>query len=288
MGGEWSLVAFTITGQLAAGLYLLIGIPVYFGLGDAGAGLGDARRLGSLIAVLVLLAAATALSLFHLHHPAKAYRTLVNLGRSWLSREILSLLFFAGAAGTLTVCEWRGIGGPVLLRAVFVLGGLGAVLLLATMSRLYMLPSVPGWNQIYTPLSFFLTSAVLGTCATTVLISLPAGGPPTPRPFLTLAFCGLIASLLNAIFFAPVHGLLGARPRPSLRPPGADSALLHGARLLFMASGGVILAAILASGEGRGQAVGRAPVALAAVFVLAAAGEVSGRFLFYGLSGRGK
>ena len=284
MGGEWSLVAFTITGQLAAGIYLFVGIPIYFGLGDAGAWLEGGWRPGFLLTVLVLLTAATALSVFHLHHPAKAYRTLVNLGRSWLSREILSLLFFAAAVGVLTVCEMLGIGGSGLGKVLFVVGALAGLTFLLTMSKLYMLPSVPSWNQVHTPLSFFLTSAVLGACAVAFLLSL--GGPPMPRPFLALAICGLVASFLNAILLAPVYGVFGVKPRPSLRPPGAGSAFLHAARLFLFAAGGVILAVVLAVSEVSGLVAERAPALLVAVFALVTAGEVSGRFLFYGQSGR--
>jgi anaerobic dimethyl sulfoxide reductase subunit C (anchor subunit) len=288
MGGEWSLVAFTVTGQLAVGLYLFVGIPVYLGLGDAGSRLGRAGRLDFLLAVLALLVLATALSLFHLHHPVKAYRTLVNLGRSWLSREILSLLFFAAAVAALTILEWRAAGGPALgSRILFILGGLAAVLFLATMSKLYMLPSVPTWNRIYTPLSFFLTSAVLGALAAAFLLSW--GGPPKPWPFPALAFCGLAASFLNAVLLAPVYGVFGARPRPSLWPPGTGSAFLHAVRSFLLAAGGVILMIVLAAHEETSlERPGRAPALLLAVFVLAVAGEVSGRFLFYGLSGRRK
>jgi anaerobic dimethyl sulfoxide reductase subunit C (anchor subunit) len=288
MGGEWPLVAFTITGQLAVGAYLFLGVPIYFGLADAAGWKGGGGRLGFLLAVLGLLAVATALSLFHLHHPVKAYRTLVNLGWSWLSREILSLLFFEAAAGALAFCEWRGIGGPGLGKALFIVGGLAGLLLLLSMSRLYMMPSVPTWNRLYTPLSFFLTSAVLGACAAVLLLGLPREGPSAARPFLTLALCGLAASFLNAALLVPVHGVFGAKPRPSLRPPGVGSSLLHAVRLFLLVAGGVILAAILAAGEGRGPMAERVPAMLAAVFVLAAAGEVSGRFLFYGLSGRRK
>lgn len=286
MGGEWPLVAFTITGQLAVGVYLFVGIPVYFGLGGAGALLSDGKRPGFLPAVLVLLAAATALSLFHLHHPVKAYRTLVNLGRSWLSREILSLLLFAAAAGALAFCEWRGVGGPGLGRALFIVGGLAGLLFLLSMSKLYMLPSVPIWNRLYTPLSFFLTSAVLGACAAVPLLRLPREDLWAVRPFLTFALCGLAASFLNAALLVPVYGVFGAKPLPSLRPPGVGSSLLHAVRLSSLVAGGIILAAVLTAGEESGPAAEHTPAMLAAVFVLAAAGEVSGRFLFYGLPGR--
>ncbi len=286
MRGEWSLVAFTIAGQFAAGFYLIAGIPVYLDPGEAGAWLGRVGGLEFLADVLVLLAIAAALSLFHLHRPVKAYLALANLGKSWLSREILALALFAAATGTLTICEWRGVGGPGLLRALFILGGLGAVLLLLTMSRLYMLPSVPSWNRAYTPVSFLLTAMALGAVSVACLISFHGGVPSLARPFLILSLCALVGSFASSVLIAPVHGVFGARPRPSVRPPVAGSALLHAARLFLLAAGGLMLAAILAAAQGRGPGVGHAPVMLALGFVLITAGEVCGRFLFYGLSGQ--
>jgi len=115
------------------------------------------------------------------------------------------------------------------------------------------------------------------------------GRPPVPRPILVLAFCGLAASFLNAVLLVPGHGVFGVRQRPSLRPPGAGPAFLHAVRLLLLAAGDVILVMVLATHEqGSPLRPGGAPAMLLAVFVLAVAGEVSGRFLFYGPSGRRK
>ena len=124
-------------------------------------------------------------------------------------------------------------------------------------------------------------AAVLGAIAAAFLLSLPGGTRPAARPHLALALAGLAASLLNAALLAPVHGVFGIKPRPSLRPPGMGSALLHAARLFSLAAGGAILAAVTAAGAVRGQGQENVPALLAVVFVLVAAGEVSGRFLFY-------
>jgi hypothetical protein len=112
------------------------------------------------------------------------------------------------------------------------------------------------------------------------------GRNPKPHPVIELALCGFAASFANAALLAPVYGVFGVKPGPSLRPPGAGSALLHAARLLLLAGGGIILAAMSMAGEGTGRARERAPVLLAVAFLLIATSEVSVRFLFYGLSGR--
>jgi DMSO reductase anchor subunit len=286
MGREWPLVAFTVLGQAAIGVYLCAGIPLFLSEGPVGRGPDGPARMTLVLAVLGLMAAAIALSVFHLHHPVRAYRILSNLGSSWLSREILFELVFMGMAALLGFCEWRRVGSPAFLKALFVLGGLAGILLLVAMSRLYLIPSIPAWNRVSTPLSFLLTAAVLGTSAAAMLSGPRGDLSPGSGPFLILAFWSLVASLLNSVLGAPVHGLLAAKPGPSLRPPAHGSALFHAARILFLTGGGLILAAWLAAGERKGPTAAPAPVMLAVVLGLATAAEINGRILFYGLSGR--
>ncbi len=149
-----------------------------------------------------------------------------------------------------------------------------------------MLPAIPGWYRISTPLSFFLTAVVLGSSAAALLLSLSGEPLAHLRPLLVLGLGGLAVSLLHAALEIPIHGILGARRGASLRPPVSRSILLHAVRLLFLAAGGIILAAVLTKNDGRGFAAAQVQTLLALGLGSAAAGEVSGRFLFYGLSGR--
>lgn len=280
MGGERPLVAFTILGQAGVGLYVGAGVPLYL-FSEAGAGGG--ARMALILAVLGLMAAATALSLFHLHHPARAFRTLANVGSSWLSREILFELSFMGAAALAGLCEWRGLGSPALAKALFSLSGLAGVLFLGAMSRLYMLPAVPAWRGFYTPASFVLAAAVLGTSSAAVFFRVSPAASAWTRPLLAAAAVSVAASFGGALFFAPGHGLFGARPGPSLRPRGAAHTPLHLLRLASLAAGSGLLAAGLAAGGAGGGGTGATAVFIAGGFVLAAAGEVLGRVLFYGV-----
>jgi len=285
MAGEWSLVAFTIVGQFAVGMYLFIGGPLFLGPAWPGAAAAGAR-LALLLAVLACLAVATGLSLFHLHHPLRAYKIFRNLGTSWLSREIFFELLFLGTTGLLIFHELKNDGGAGLAKALFVSGGLAGGLFIMAMSRLYMLPAVAAWDHPHTPLSFGLTSLMLGSLASAAYFGLSANRPDFYPVLPTLALVAVGACLVNAALLAPGQGIFGAKSRPSLRPPGAATSRLHVARIAALSGAAVLLVAGVAAGEGRILGIAGRPVVLLASLLLAAAGEVSGRFLFYRLSGR--
>lgn len=285
MAAEWSLVAFTVTGQMAVGIYFFVGGPLILD-GEISGGGGGSVRLTVVLVVLGFLAMATVLAFFHLHHPVRAYKIFSSLGTSWLSREIFFELLFMGLVGLLGFCDWRRVGGAGFINALFVLGGLAGVLFILTMSRLYMLPAVPAWNHLYTPLSFGLTSMALGAMASTAFFGLSAEPPPYYRPLLGVAFLSVVACLINAVLLAPLHGFFGARPEPSLRPPAGRTFSLHAARLSLLVTGALLLAAVLGARRWLVLKITARPVVLLAAFFLVTAAEVSGRFLFYGLSGR--
>jgi anaerobic dimethyl sulfoxide reductase subunit C (anchor subunit) len=283
---EWSLVAFTVIGQLAVGIYVFIGGPLFL-FGGMPVGIGGAgARLALVLAVLGFMAAATVLSLFHLYHPVRAHKIFSNIGTSWLSREILFELVFVAIAGLLGFFEWRRIGSPGFIRALFGLGGLAGLLFILSMARLYMLPAVPAWNRLSTPASFFLTSLDLGALAATVFFGVLTETPPFYQLLLVVALVLVTAGFVGAALLAPGHGLFGEKPGPSLRPPGGGNSGLHAARLSALLAGAALLAAVVTSKGGPVLGVAAHPGVLLAAFFLAAAGEISGRFLFYGLPGR--
>src|SRR5512137_1733652 len=91
---EWPLVAFTILGQTAVGLFIFGLTPLV--MADSVSPTDARLFLVVMGAVFILLAAAAVLSFLHLRHPLRAVRALANVRTSWLSREILfELLFMA-------------------------------------------------------------------------------------------------------------------------------------------------------------------------------------------------
>src|SRR5204863_8245229 len=72
-----------------------------------GLGLARARAYHAIIALAASLLALGA-SVFHLGRPKYAFRAVIGLRTSWLSREILAFGAFAGAAATYAAYVWRG------------------------------------------------------------------------------------------------------------------------------------------------------------------------------------
>src|SRR5512143_3850254 len=90
---EWPLVAFTILGQMAVGLFWGFHLP-FLVHGRVPAYGWRTGWLVVLAVVFLLMTLAAAVSFFHLHHPVRARFALSNLRSSWLSREILFELVF--------------------------------------------------------------------------------------------------------------------------------------------------------------------------------------------------
>jgi DMSO reductase anchor subunit len=269
---EWPLVAFTIAGQMAVGLFIIAVTPFIL-IDDLP--VSDPETFMILLgAVLGLLALATLVSFLHLHHPLKAFRVLVNIRTSWLSREISFELAFMALVVSELILVWAGAAMSVL-RIVHISTGLAGLLFLLSMIKIYMLETLPFWHQSATPLSFISTSLSLGALTWGVI-----GGSSV---FTFLAILLVFADLMIGLFFAPGHGALVQREGAAIRPPGALSQDLHLAGLGLEATGlGLFVWAFLGAPD-QLQDVSALEIA---VFGLILAGQVIRRFLFYGLAAR--
>ncbi len=268
---EWPLVAFTILGQAAVGLFIIGLTPLVMAADVLSAGVG--LSLNMLSAVFVLLAAAAFLSFLHLHHPLKAVRALANVRTSWLSREILfELLFMVLVAVEFVVIRAGGTPGSV--KVVHVVAGLAGLLFLLSMIRIYMLESLPPWNQAGTPVSFVLTSLTLGALA--------AGGISGGLGYFFLAMILVLVDLTLAFFLAPGHGILVRRGAPAIRPPAAPSRGLHVAGMGLEAAGLISAAAVSLTPLGAGLDGVVVLTLFSLTFLIA---QVIRRFAFYGLLG---
>jgi len=152
-----SLVAFTVLGQTAVGLFWAQAMA-----GWAVSG-GDAWLRGPLLLAGALMLAAGLAALLHLGTPRNAWRALGNLRTSWLSREVaLGGAFIVGWAVTVLA---RGARSPALAAGASVLTALAGAGLVYAMARVYRLRTVPAWDTRLTTASFFLTAASSGALA---------------------------------------------------------------------------------------------------------------------------
>lgn len=272
---EWPLVAFTVAGQAAVGIFLFAGLPLFLSAGAGGNAAAREARFVVLAVVLGLLAVAALLSLFHLHHPFRARRVLTNIGSSWLSREIFFELGFMALVSLGLFLVWSGWAGTCVMRGIMIAAALLGVLFILSMSKLYMLPTVPPWNQAYTPFSFFLTALSLGALAAALIRGSGA--------FILLSFIFAAAEAALAFLAAPGHGVFGYRSGPSLRPPAEAPRFLHRTRLALALAAVVLIGAALAAGSGRSEGEQIPAVLPVSAFALLLSGQFVGRFLFYGL-----
>jgi len=270
---EWPLVLFTLSGQAAAGLAFFYLLPLYSPSARAALSQFRAMRLGAVLGVFLLSAAAAVLSFGHLGRIRRAPRSVVNLKSSWLSREIAALVLFIAAAAFLAVGEWRGLGASVRTALAGVTTAAGGIFVY-TMSRLYMLRTVPEWNTAATPVAFFSSAAVLGATLASVVVRAGYPGLRTDLPVIALAAMGL--AYLAAFLFAPRFGLLARKEASPAFKPDPRLPSVFAARMTLFALAILVWSVSILRPETAG------PAAWISLALLLAA-EVLGRQLFYSI-----
>ncbi len=142
MEGSWSLITFTILGQAAAGMMMLL--PFLCPAAEA--------KKQAWLATIMLIIGAFA-SLAHLSDPMLSILTITNVASSWISREIAAL----GAFGFATLLV--AITGAGILQWLAAVLGLAFVVV---MGNVYMIPAVPFWHTQLTVAAFISTALLLG------------------------------------------------------------------------------------------------------------------------------
>jgi anaerobic dimethyl sulfoxide reductase subunit C (anchor subunit) len=162
---EWALITFTILTQMSVGSFLVLGIVHYYA--NRKAGMKEADRLSdyALLAIVVTFGLALLASLLHLGNPLNAPRAVTHLATSWLSREILFGVLFAVLAVVFAFMQWRKIASFAVRNVIAWIAAIVGLVLVYVESQVYMLPTEPSWNSLATPVTFFVTSLLLGSLA---------------------------------------------------------------------------------------------------------------------------
>jgi formate dehydrogenase iron-sulfur subunit len=152
--------------------------------------LASARAYHAIVALAAGLLALGA-SIFHLGRPRYAFRAVIGLRTSWLSREILAFGAFAGAAAAYAAHVWSGpllaklhlpplpgwIGTKAAsdaLGTLVVASGLAGV---GCSVMLYVRTAREWWSGARTAFRFYATAAVLGLATTLVTLLAFGCGP---------------------------------------------------------------------------------------------------------------
>jgi DMSO reductase anchor subunit/ferredoxin len=155
---HWPLVFMLVLTQLSVGAF---GVLWLLDLFHQGSGLSLAA-LASLGLAGVSLGAST----LHLGRPVYAWRALKGLRRSWLSREVLTLSLFAGAASAFAGMLLLDLPGRPAVGFLTLLAGIAGV---TSSARIYIVRARPAWFSHYTLTEFFSTALLLGPLFVAVL-----------------------------------------------------------------------------------------------------------------------
>ncbi|MDG3088439.1 dimethyl sulfoxide reductase anchor subunit [Vibrio hannami] len=271
---EWSLIFFTVLAQTAVGAYLLISARALV-MGY------DEDKINSykvpMFILWLIMGVGFIFSTTHLGSPLRAFNAFNKLGSAWLSNEVFfGAAFFAvgGIQWLLSVLKKGGAGAQKgLMVAAMVLG----VIFMYSMIKVYMIDTVPTWNNIYTPVSFVMTMVVAGLLLSQFVIVFAKDSRFTvDRNIAMIAVITIAISLLATVGKANLIGdIQSSVVKASELVTGMGIYLAVQVALLMFGLLIWILPLINKSSVN--------PINLAVALVLVLASELIGRGLFYSL-----
>ncbi|MBM7035654.1 DmsC/YnfH family molybdoenzyme membrane anchor subunit [Vibrio ulleungensis] len=153
---EYSLIFFTVLGQTAVGAYIL------FALRSLVSNESSASRYKVPLFILwAIMGVGFLFSTTHLGSPLRAFNALNKVGSAWLSNEIFFGAAFFAVGGLQWLLNVLGKVSAIINKVMSIITIILGVLFMNAMVTVYLIDTVPTWNNLYTPLSFIMT-IVLG------------------------------------------------------------------------------------------------------------------------------
>jgi Fe-S-cluster-containing dehydrogenase component/DMSO reductase anchor subunit len=265
---HWTLVVMLVLTQMSVGMF-----ASSTGMSTQAATVLACYGMGVAMAGLIA-------STFHLGRPMYAFRGIIGIRHSWLSREILAFGAFAGAAMAYTSAllfhdllpsDWAWTL-PWLAAGAVATGVVGVF----CSAMIYHVVRRPFWRLSRTLPKFVLTSVWLGCLAGAVVVSSQSKANVTPWLVFAVA-TGLGKLLFDAWeFYSLLDNEWTAARKSALL-------MIHDLkRITFLRYANGSISALLCTGLLLGQ-VSEVALTIGAVlaFVLAVAGELAERCLFF-------
>lgn len=276
---EWPLMMFTLLSQLAVGTYIIL-VLVRTILSGKNSQVANQITKTGVAVVGPLMALALIFSLFHLGTPMGAYRSISNLGSSWLSREIVTAGGFFVLWAISYYLDKKDKSGPAL-SWIAVLFGLAAIF---SMASIYATSVRPAWANINTYIVFFGTTLLFGAAGALAAIVHGMKGAKVSAEVLNIlkkiSFIA-IAALVVQLAYLPIYisglGSDGSAGMASANLLTDSYAMTMILRWIVSIAGGILLLnAVYKGGKGTIPA-NTVYLALGVVIV----GEFIGRYVFY-------
>ena len=268
------LAAMLVLTQLSVGAFLC---AVVAGL-LAGDHLPPGVAVGAAAAGVLALAA----SVLHLGRPLMAWRAVLGLGHSWLSREIVAFGVYAVASvayAATTVAPVSVPGVVPLLGATGVVAGVGGV---TCSALIYVVTRRPSWRAATTFGRFVGTAVATGPLLVVVVVlaSASATGDRAGVAGVVVPCLGLaVVTTAAKVLADAATGRMEPHRARLLRGPLAPQ---HRARLAAGVVGGLLgPLAVLAALAGGADAAVAAAVVAGLSFACSVAGELIERYHFF-------
>lgn len=257
---ELPLVLFTVLAQTAVGTFLLF----VFALLKTENKFSRQYLHNMLLIPLVLLGIGFMASVAHLGSPLRAFNSLNRIGESMLSNEIAS-----GAAFFITVSLYWLLAYtqklPKILDKIWLLvAGILGILFMVMMANVYLIQTVPMWNTLLTPLSFYLTVIIGGV---TLGYALLEGNRWKEYSLTALPYIFLLAFVVISVSVLYQSYHLGQFSQVNI----ADFVPMQALRLCLLGAAMLLLFKC------------KRPLSLWSSAILTIIAELIGRTLFYGL-----
>jgi anaerobic dimethyl sulfoxide reductase subunit C (anchor subunit) len=150
---------------MSVGAFVILGLVNWYALSKTDEKNANEMSDRALLAIGPVLVLGMLASFLHLGNPINAYRAISNLDSSWLSREILFTLLFVATGAVFALMQWRKVGSFQLRRIIALVAAAFGIVLVYSMANVYMLAAEPSWNSIATPITFYITTFLLGGLA---------------------------------------------------------------------------------------------------------------------------
>ncbi len=295
---EWALIVFTVVMQMAVGAFVILGGVHFFAARRYNAQDADLMSDRALLAIGPLAVVALLVTFLHLGNPINAPRAIMNLGSSWLSREIALAVAFSVLGAIFAFLQWRKISTSAIRNGLAIVTAVVGLVLIYAMASVYQLASVPAWHTLATPVTFFVTCFLLGSMAIGVAFAASfwylkrkaSDGNKVQYDILatTLRWIALISMALMGIqfvvipiYFAQLATANSAAASASLSIIFGQHPVVLAARLVLLFLGAGLLAMFVYQTAAVEKHVQRLTTLAYLAFALVLVAELMGRFLFY-------
>ncbi len=296
---ELPMIVFTVAAQMSVGAFVVLGIVQVVAGRRFARDAVDRMTDTALYAIGPVMVLGLIASMFHMGDPMHSLNVIRHFGSSWLSREIVFGVGFAGLGFLFALAQWFKWGSARLRQALAGVTAVVGLCLVFVMSMIYYtLETVPAWHTWATPAQFFATTFLLGSLAVGAAFmgaimwrrrSAGAGElDESARALLTGSLKGVglgaVAMLGVEFVIIPLHiSNLSAAGGVAAESAAVFSGVWFVARLVLVFAGAGLLGVFLYRYASTAKDAGVRVLAVVATsaFVLVLAGEVIGRAQFY-------